>query len=174
MLNQLLNQKGMKAKELTEQLSLALLNGEIGVNELIHSADKLKDPEKASCIEAIEHATKNQFDILDNASFDWICKQLQSKAPRVKWESARVLGNVAAAHSDKLVLAAKALLKNTDSKEGTVVRWSSAFALSEILKQAQSQTAFLEAEIRKILHREEKESIKKIYLAAFKKLKLKV
>ena len=174
MLKQLLNQKGIKAKELTEQLSLALLNGEIGVNELIHSADKLKDAVKASCIEAIEHATKAQNDMLDATSFDWICIQLSSKAPRVKWESARVLGNVAAAHPDKLVRAAKALLKNTDSKEGTVVRWSSAFALSEILKQAQSQTAFLEAEIRKILHREEKESIKKIYLAAFKKLKLKV
>lgn len=72
------------------------------------------------------------------------------------------------------MFASKALLKNTDSKEGTVVRWSSAFALSEILKQGQSQTAFLEAEIRKIIQQEEKESIKKIYLAAFKKLKLKV
>lgn len=174
MLKQLLNQKGVKAKELTEQLSKALLNGEIEVNELIQATDNLKDAERASCIEAIEHATKNQFDILDNTSFYWICKQLQSKAPRVKWESARVLGNVAAAHPENLELAAKALLKNTDSKEGTVVRWSSAFALSEILKQAQTQTAFLETEIRKILLQEEKESNKKIYLAAFKKLKLKV
>lgn len=60
MLNQLLNQKGIKAKELTEQLSKALLNGEIGVNELIPAADKLKDAVKASCIEAIEHATKTK------------------------------------------------------------------------------------------------------------------
>ena len=61
------------------------------------------------------------------------------------------------------------LLENTEH-EGTVVRWSCAYALGEILKLKTKNNTELLPAIKAISEREEKNSIKKIYLAAMKGL----
>jgi HEAT repeat protein len=93
-----------------------------------------------------------------------------SKAPRVKWESAKVIGNSAHLFSDDLEEAIKNLLTNTEDK-GTVVRWSAAFALGEIVKIKTNYQIDLIKAIEVIIDREEKNSIKKIYQKALKQLK---
>ena len=51
----------------------------------------------------------------------------------MRWEACRIIGNVAKKFPDKVKEAIPRLLENTKDKR-TVVRWSAAFALTEIAK----------------------------------------
>jgi HEAT repeat protein len=93
---------------------------------------------------------------------------LGSKAPRVKWEAARVIGNTAHLNPQKLDEVIICLLQNSE-QEGTVVRWSAAYALGAILQIKSPHQKELLLAIEAIVLREEKNSIRKIYLAAIKK-----
>lgn len=166
----LLNDKSLKPKAKTETLSSWIINNKITVDELIEFAKKAKDPAKATCIEALEFITKQNPSMANKNCFDFVSESLQAKAPRVKWESARVIGNTAHLFPDNLNVAIGNLLINTEH-EGTVVRWSAAFALGEILKLKTNLNKELIPAFEAIIDREEKNSIKKIYLDAIKKSK---
>lgn len=166
----LLQDKSIKSKEKTQTISALILDKKISMQEIIHLAMELKDSDKATCIESVEYATKSQAELCTEPMIDFASKMLAEKAPRLKWESARVIGNCAHLFPNKLTLAVKNLLSNAEHS-GTVVRWSAAYALGEIgkIKSYQKQLApALEA----LLEREEKNSIKKIYAAALKKIKI--
>ena len=166
----LIKDKAIKPKEKTEQISNWLLDGTIDPKELIEFASKGKDPVKATCIEAIEFASKQKPAIADENVFLFVTNALTEKAPRVKWESAKVVGNIAHLFPAKLDTAIANLLVNSEH-EGTVVRWSAAYALGEILKLKTNQNKELLPAIEAICEREEKNSIRKIYLTALKELK---
>lgn len=167
--DELFSDKRMKPKEKTTFLSEWLLNNRRKLSELMDYAMESKDPIKATCVEAVEYASKQQPDIVDERSFDRIVDLLQHKAPRVKWESAKVIGNVAHLHQDNLSTAIGLLLTNT-SYDGTVVRWSCAYALGEIVKLPKFQDKKFVEKLRSIMELEESNSIKKIYASAFKKV----
>jgi HEAT repeat protein len=168
-ITELLDTKELKPKEKTTTLSTWLLTNKISTMELIAFAESAKDSPKATCIEALEFATAKKTGVADLDCFQFVTNSLSAKAPRVKWESAKVIGNVASLFPGKLDKAIKNLLINT-SHEGTVVRWSAAFALGEILKLKTNYNRKLLPEIESILLKEEKNSIKKIYIDAIKKL----
>ena len=164
----MLNKKEVTSKEKTETISQMLLNGKIIIGELIEFAQTCKDPAKATCIEAIEFATKAKPEIASLACLHFVSKTLAEKAPRVKWESAKVIGNIAHLYPAKLGDAIKNLLVNAEHP-GTVVRWSAAFALAQIIKLKSSLNKDLIPAIESICKREEKNSIRKIYIAALLK-----
>ena len=164
----LLNDKGLKPKVKTETLSAWLFENKITIDNLIAFAESAKDPVKATCIEALEFATKQKPALINKTTFQFMSQSLTAKAPRVKWESAKVIGNTAHLFVDKLDEAIKNLLINSEDK-GTVVRWSAAFALGEILKLKTTHNKDLLPALEAICEREEKNSIKKIYLDAIKK-----
>ena len=164
----LLNDKTVKSKEKTEILSKWLLDDTLATDDLTAFAEAAKDPIKATCVEALEYATKQKPTVANKKSFLFVVQTLTAKAPRVKWESAKVIGNTAHLFSDNLDRAITNLLDNTEH-EGTVVRWSAAFALGEILKLHTKHNKDLLPAIEAICKREEKNSIKKIYLDAIKK-----
>ena len=164
-LSELLINKSIKPKVKTETVSQWLLEKKLSPADLISFAEKAKDPAKATCIEALEFATKKEAGIADKNCFLFVTKSLQAKAPRVKWESAKVIANTAHQFKDKLDDAIKNLLDNSEH-EGTVVRWSAAFALSEILKLKTKHNKTLLPAIEAICKREEKNSIRKLYLDA--------
>ena len=164
----LLNDKGLKPKVKTETLSSWLLDSRISVDDLTAFAETAKDSAKATCIEALEFATKQKPAIANKKAFQFVTQTLTAKAPRVKWESAKVIGNITHLFTDKLDEAIKNLLDNSEH-EGTVVRWSAAFALGEILKLKTDYNSDLMPAIEAICNREEKNSIKKIYFDAIKK-----
>jgi len=165
---ELLNDKTIKSKEKTETISKWLLDGSMSIDELIVFAEKSKDAVKATCIEAIEYSTKQNPEIADENTFSFITQTLTDQAPRIKWESAKVIANTAHLYTDKLDKAINNLFANSEH-EGTVVRWSVAFALGEILKLKTKHNIKLIAAIETICGKEEKGSIKKIYLDAIKK-----
>lgn len=169
-LNQLLNDKTLKGKAKTETLSELILNAKISVNELIGFAKTAKDPVKATCIEALEFATKSNPEAINEAGLQFCIESLKEKAPRIKWESAKVIGNTIHLHPKKIDAAVTNLLVNTEHT-GTVVRWSAAFALSQIVLLKSAINKSLVPALENICEQEEKNSIKKIYQAAFKKIK---
>lgn len=169
-LAELFKDKSIKPKEKIEQISQLILTGELSPVELIDYAMKAKDPEKASCMEAFEFATRTDKNIASEIILVFAVDGLSAKAPRLKWESAKVIGNAATLFPKKLDKAINGLLINTQDA-GTVVRWASAYALGEILKLKTKHQAQILERVKEILGSEEKNSIKKIYQAALKKLK---
>jgi hypothetical protein len=134
---------------------------------LLNIARLSKDPDKANCIEAIEFATRLNPVISSQACLEFVTESLLGKAPRIKWESAKVIGNIAHLYPNKLDEPLKNLLINSEYP-GTVVRWSAAFALGEIVKLKTKRNKDLIPAIESIIKREEKNSIRKIYLEALK------
>lgn len=169
-INELLSDKSSKPKEKTETLSRWLLDKTVTVDALIAFAEASKDPAKATCIEALEFATKTDPAIATESGLRFVSKTLTAKAPRVKWESAKVIGNIAHRFPSKLEEAITNLLTNSEHT-GTVVRWSAAFALGEIIKLKTKHNKDLVPAAEAICQREEKNSIRKIYLAALKNVK---
>ena len=165
---ELLSNKSLKPKEITETLSNWVLDNPDTVNQLIDFAKTAKDPAKATCIEALEFATNSKPGIATSGCLEFVSKTLAEKAPRVKWESARVVGNIAHLYPEQLDEAVKNLIANTEHP-GTVVRWSAAFALGQIIKIKTSRNKDLIPLIESICNKEEKNSIRKIYIAALKK-----
>lgn len=165
----LLENKSLKPKEKTEFLSKLILESKLNIDELISFAKPSKDPVKATCIEALEFASKINPAIATKNCFVFVTESLTEKAPRIKWESAKVIANTAHLFSKNLNNAIKNLLINTEHS-GTVVRWSAAFALGEIIKLKTPINKELVPAIESIIEREEKNSIKKIYLTAIKKI----
>lgn len=166
----LLNDKSVKPKQIVEELSNKLLAGEITSDALIEIARASKDVAKGHCVEALEFATRANAQIATVQILDFAVEQLSAKAPRVKWESAKVIGNVAHLFAENLDQAIVGLLNNSEHS-GTVVRWSAAFALGEILKLKTPHNATLIPAVEAIIGREEKNSIRKIYQAGLKKSK---
>lgn len=170
-LSEIVTDKTVKPKEKTLQISAALTDGNLSCAELLAFAKTGKDPIKATCIEAIEFATQSNPSLVDAKNFETMISFLSEKAPRIKWESAKVIGNTAHLFPKKLDDAVKGLLINSEHT-GTVVRWSAAYALGEIIKLKTSLNNELVPAIKSVIEREEKNSIKKIYFTALKKINL--
>lgn len=166
-LEALFKDKSIKSKLKTAQICDWLLEGTLPLDELLAFAETSKHAVKATCIEGIEQATKVNSKIATESMFIFVTKQLLEKEPRVKWESARVIGNCASHFLDLLSLAIKNLIINSNH-EGTVVRWSAAYALGEILKLKTKNNSTLIKTVNEIIVKEEKNSIKKIYSSALK------
>lgn len=166
-IEKILNDKSNKPKERTEQIAKLLLSKKLSITDIIKVAGSAKDPAKATCIEAIEFASKEYPEIANEDCLRFVTETLTDKAPRIKWESAKVIGNIAHLFPTKLDEAIKNLLVNSEHS-GTVVRWSSAYALGQIILTKKHNVLIPAA--KAICKREEKNSIKKIYEAALKKV----
>lgn len=161
-ITEVLSNTELTSKEKIEVLSDLLIKQQITVKELLNFADTAKDSVKATCIEAVELATKTNSDLLDVDDFDMILYSLESKAPRVKWESAKVIANTIQLFQDRVAPTTDKLLANA-KHEGVVVRHSVASALESISKLKTLQGKNLQPIIEKLHAEEIKNSIKNIY-----------
>ncbi len=132
--------------------------------------EKRPPVEKATCIEAIECMTKNNLALVNKTLLEYVSGQLNAEEPRIKWESARVIGNIAGKFPLLLKKPAHNLLMNA-THEGTVVRWATAYALREILKLNTGLNRELLPEIERLSNNEEDTAIKKKYQDALKKVR---
>lgn len=169
-IEQLFQDKTIKAKGKVKTLGEWLLNGELPIDELLAYAEKQKVIDKATCIEAVELATKTKPNIAAENLLDYVTKSLKNEEPRVKWESAKVIGNIAKLFPQKLEKAITNLLTNAENK-GTVVRWATAYALAEIIKLKTENNIKLLPQVEKLREKEEDNGVKKKYLDAIKKVK---
>lgn len=169
-IEQIFQDKSIKAKGKVKNLGEWLLNDELPIDELLAYAEKQKATDKATCIEAVELATKTKPNIADENLLDYVTKSLKDEEPRVKWESAKVIGNIAKLFPEKLDKAIGNLLPNAENS-GTVVRWATAYALAEIIKLKTENNVTLLPKVETLCDKEEDNGVKKKYLDALKKVK---
>ena len=165
----LLSDKDVKAKEKVATLSRLLLDGRFTIQQLIELAQSANDINKATLVESMEYASRLQAGIIDERGFEFAIESLRCTAPRLKWESAKVIANTAQLFPGLLKKATVNLLDNTEHS-GTVVRWSAAGALSKILLCKTDLNSELIPAMKAIEKREEDNAIKKIYQQALKKV----
>ena len=163
----ILQDNGTKAKAKVEMLAGMLLRGDLNVEDLLARAKAAKSSEKGTCIEALEFATKAKPELASADCLKFVSESLLDKAPRVRWESAKVIANIAHLYPDNLSAAIGNLLTNSEFP-GTVVRWSTARALGEIVKLRTKVNGDLIPAVEAIIRREEDNAIKKVYQAALK------
>jgi hypothetical protein len=144
------------------------VEGKVSVQQLIDAAKAEVDVNKATIIESMEFASKAKPDIINDKGFAFAIESLKSDAPRVKWESAKVIANTAHLFPKLLNKAVGNLLINTEHS-GTVVRWSAAGALSKIIQCKTNLNKDLIPAIEAIEKREQDNAIKKIYQQGLKK-----
>jgi hypothetical protein len=169
-LREIFQNKSLKQKAKVEIISDLVMTGKTNLDDLINFAEGASDIEKATCIESIEFVTKKQPAVANEKCLKFVTRSLADDAPRVKWESAKVIGNIASVYPTKLNPAIKELLVNSEHS-GTVVRWATAYALSEILKLKTGLNKQLIPAIEAISAGEQDAGVKKKYLDALKKIK---
>ena len=155
-------------KQKTEWLASGLLDGRWSVQACLEAYENAKEKEKATCVEACTFATAKQPDLIDKDSFTEISSYLKAKTPRLIWESCRLIAQTISLHPATWKRLLPDLLTLSEHP-GTVVRWSAAQALTAIYLHIPSSRKTLADIFGAILAREEKNSIRKIYLQAEKK-----
>lgn len=165
---ELLQDPTLNAQNKTKKLSALLLDKTIRPEELIAVAKTVRKVDLGNCMEALEYATRENTLLVTRACLDFATQCLSHQAPRVRWESAKVIGNIAPLFPNDLEPAIHQLLENTQDS-GTVVRWSAAFALGEIIRLNLPVNQALIPRVGQIIEREAKKSIQKIYQTALKK-----
>jgi hypothetical protein len=166
-INDILGSKA-KPKERTEALAALALAEPSLIGALVATYERAPVPDKGTCMEALEAVSAEHPDLL-LPHLAVVIEAISSKPPRVKWESSRIIGNLAAEHANKIEAAIPALLANTEA-EGTVVRWSAAFALDRIARHSPKRRAALLDLFREIIETEENGGVRKIYEKALKDL----
>ncbi|HUR66757.1 MAG TPA: hypothetical protein VMZ03_10460 [Chitinophagaceae bacterium] len=168
LLNQVLTDKTLKAKEKVLSISQLIIRDKISIQRLIEIAGSAGDTGQATIIESMEYASKTKPTIINEKAFQFVIEKLKSDAPRVKWESAKVIANTAHLFPKILKKAVPALLDNSEHT-GTVVRWSAAGALSKIIQCKTSLNKQLIPAIEALEKSEEDHAIRKIYQQGLKK-----
>jgi len=155
-------------KSLAESISLALLQDPHLLNELAESMAQGDRVEKGILMEAVEFATKTTPSLVNSAT-DLIARYLDDAAPKVRWEAARIIANVAGVFPTKVTSAIPQLLLNTKDI-GTVVRWSAAYALAEIAKHNLKVRPELMHHFSHIIKTEQNSGVRNVYVRAVKEI----
>ena len=155
LIDEVFNNKEMKTKEKTKLLSNAVIENEITIDMIMDYSKEAKIPIKGTCMEVLEAATSGNPEIASEKLLEFAERNLLEKAPRIKWESAKVIGNIAHLFPEQLEPSIEHLLVNT-SHDGTVVRWSAAYALTKIASLSKYRNSKLIGQLTEVSATEEK------------------
>lgn len=155
------------SKQLLFEISQALIKDHKLLGQIKEGLSAGSKVEKGILMESLEYASKDDPSIAENM-IDTVVDYLDYEdSPRVKWEGARVIANISQRYPEKAVRAVDKLLENAKD-QGTVVRWSAAFALGEIAKYNLKARAGLLPKIEAVLKKEQNSGVKNVYLKALK------
>ncbi|MEL7610394.1 MAG: hypothetical protein AAGU74_12955 [Bacillota bacterium] len=163
-----LNNKSIKAIEKREIIINALEEKNITIREIEGLRHKTDRKKAAIIFGAIEAVTNLDAQI---ATVEWLhlaVEHILSASNSIKREAARIVGNLCHRFPDDLEKAIEGLLLNSKD-QGTVVRWSSAYALSRIIVIPQYAKSRLFDTLAEICECEQDNGIKKQYEKALKK-----
>lgn len=158
----------IKPKEKVTLLAKKVAENKSATKELIACFENGSDSDRSNCMEAVEYAVKHDPNIA-KYYLDFAIKNLHDKAPRVKWEAGKIIGNAAKRFPEETSKAISGLLENTKDK-GTVVRWSAAFALTEIAMSNPKTQKDLIPKFESIVKKEASNGVKKFYVKTLKSL----
>lgn len=155
-----------KPKEKVILLAEEIKRDKSFVHEIVGYFSSASTGDRGHLIESLEYISHDHPEYIE-PHFDFILGHLEDKAPRVKWESARIIANLSGQFSGWTQRAIFVLLKNSQDK-GVVVRWSVAFALGEVAKNNQQAAKILFPEIKKLAEKETNNGVKNVYLKVLK------
>lgn len=161
----------IKPKEKTAALVELVSADAKQLEKLVAYSKTAKDSEKGTCFSVLTEISKAQPKSLRDY-IDYLIEHLDYKAPRVKWEASETIAALAKDFPAEAAKAVPRLLVNTKD-EGTVVRWSAAFALTAIAEHVTSKRKDLLTVFEQSIKTEEQNGVKKIYLKSLKKLQSK-
>jgi len=101
-IKEILSDKTLKPKEKIEKLCQNIIDKKLSVKDLMSFAKIAKDAEKGTCVEALEFASEKNPEIINKKCFEFVVEYLTDKAPRVKWECAKIIGNIAHLYKNDL------------------------------------------------------------------------
>lgn len=107
-----------KPKKIVELLAEKLKSNKKQINKLIQCFESGITAKKGNCMEAIEYVTKENPEFAKNC-LDFVIAYINDKAPRVKREVCRIIGNLTFRFPGKIKGTIPKLLENTNDK-GTV------------------------------------------------------
>ena len=156
-----------KPKELVEFLTKTILKDKKLFSQLIEVLKSGSDVDKGTCADVMKHVSAEKPELFLPYINDLI-GYINYKASRVKWGVPESFGNIAKKYPKEAEKAVPNLLKNTiENKDNTtVIRWCSAYALSEIAKSTKSKK--LIKKINTISKKETNNGVKNVYLKALK------
>ena len=148
---------------------MSLLEGESGqLAALVERFRSASGSDQGTIMAALENISRKRPDLVAiHAGF--VVDHLEDSLPRVRWEASRVVGNLAGPNTPVLRSAVPALLRNA-RHEGTVVRWSAAFALTQLALGDTVLGRELLPQLTELAHREAGGGIRKMYEKALKRL----
>jgi hypothetical protein len=164
----LLHDKSLKTIEKREIIIKALDDRKISIKELQDLISKTDEKRSAVAFEAMEAVTNPDADIAD---IEWLRlaeMNILSENNNIKREASRIVGNISSKFPDDLEEAIEKLLINSKDK-GTVIRWSSAYALSRIILIPKYANSKLFDTLSEICNSEKENGVKNQYIKALKK-----
>jgi HEAT repeat protein len=156
----------IKPKEKILLLADTLKKNKKMLDELFVYFEKAKDADKGNLLSSITEIVKEEPEFIGNY-LDTVINCMNHKAPRVKWESSEIIAHASKAFPQEVEPAIKNLIENT-CDEGPVVKWSAAFALTEIGKNNKETRKKLVPLFKEKARNESNNGVKKIYLKALK------
>ncbi len=154
------------AKQKSRAIADALLSGTLKPVALLEVSPGLPDADLAIVMESLESATRVGPAMVNDQLFALLVRNVNHAAPRVQWEAARTIGNVAGQHAEQLGPAVEALLANVTS-DGQVVRWATARALAAILRVRITDKG-LRQRLSEIAADEQDEGVRRVYEKALR------
>jgi hypothetical protein len=170
-ITEILNSK-IKPKEKQIKLVEAVISKKISAKEFVAFFKSASDVDKGTCADVMKHVSAQNPGIL--APFiDILIPFINYKTPRVKWDVPEAIGNLAKRYPDKVVKAIPYLLQNTTENKinTTVIRWCTAYGLTEIAKNNPKTRKELIPFFEKINNVEKNNGIRNVYLRAIKIIK---
>jgi hypothetical protein len=155
-----------KPKEKIALLAEKIKQNPTLVSQLIERFKTSTVGEKGHCMEALQHASKNEPDIA-LPYVDFLIGNFNNGGTRVKWEAAEIIQNLAKRSPEKVTKAVPKLLESTKD-ESTVVRWSVASALTEIAKNDPKTREKLLPRFQEILQEEKNDGVRNVYIKTIK------
>lgn len=165
-----LNDKSIKKIDARAMIIDGILQGNYTIEELESTSQKLKEKKISTILEAIEEISNKGLIALGLDYLEFAKKYISSKDNSCKRESSRIVGNLASKYPQAVRDCIPTLLDNAKD-DGTVIRWSSAYALSRIILLKEYYDTELYEELVSICDNEQENGVRNQYIKAFKKIK---
>jgi hypothetical protein len=167
-IEEILQQK-IKPKEKQILLVESILSERISMKDFIIYFESASDVEKGTCADVMKHVSVADPSLL-LPYIDILVNYINYKAPRVKWGIPEAIGNMAKFYPDRLEKAIPNLLENISDNtiNTTVIKWCSAFALTEIAKYNSKIRKQLIPIFEKQILNEKNNGVKNLYVKVIK------
>ena len=163
-----LRDKSLKGVARRQAVIELMLRGEAPLALLQDLMPQLDEKNAATVLEALEEISNKKLMPLEEGYLPLVIPYIASASNSCRREASRIVGNLAATFPEEVGEAVPLLMDNT-ADEGTVVRWSAAYALSRIVVLPSYAQSGLYDELQQLAATETEHGVKSQYDKALKK-----